>query len=225
MSFLPITLGVGHSSGAETGGKRIPAKVEAEKTLKRDDYTCRFCGFRSLRYQRVVSTGEEKNSPFATACTFCDQCLNLDRAGITGTGLLIWLPEISQADLNHIVRAAYIARDSKTDVSESAARTLEVLSTRRADAKKRLGSDDPMLLATVIQEMLAPEEIATSLAKIDGIRVLPTDRHMARGPNGDVNQFPSMLKYWQSPEGPYGKLPAAEWREMFKTAVSKTGNA
>lgn len=225
MTFLPITLGVGYSSDAEKGRNRIPSKSDSEKTLTQDDHACRFCGFRSLRYQRVVSYAGGKTAQFVTACTFCDQCIHLERAGITGAGLLIWLPEIGQAQLNHIIRAIYLAQDSETDMAESATRGLEVLTTRRAEAKKRLGSDDPLLLATVMQEMLTQKENAAAAPKIEGIRLLPSDKHVARGLAGDANQFPNMLKYWRSPEGPYARLPLEEWREMFKTAVSKVGHA
>jgi hypothetical protein len=100
-----------------------------------------------------------------------------------------------------------------------------VLTARRADAKKRLGSDDPVVLGTVIHEMLNKKERTGITPKLEGVRLLPPDKHMIRGKSGDVNQFPTMIKYWCSPEGPYGKLPVDSWREMFKTALAKIGNA
>ena len=119
MSFLPLTLGVGYAD-AQSGGRKPPSKSDIESVLKRDDFSCRFCGFRSTQYQRVI--------PFAdstvTACSFCEQVLALERAGIMGGGVLIWLPEISQIELNHIARAIYVARaDENNPLADMANRT------------------------------------------------------------------------------------------------------
>lgn len=228
MTFLPVAPGVRHSpdTGKGASSQAHPrSKAQTDKTLQRDDYTCRFCGFHSKHYQRVIANPDTRDrQEWVTACTFCEQCLNLDRAGVTGAGILIWLPEIGQAELNHIARAIYVARAEPNDLSETATRALDALTSRRAEAKKRLGSDDPLLLATVMQEMLTADDVAKTAAKIEGIRLLPPDKHLMRTPSGDVNQFPQIVKYWRSPEGPYAKLPVESWVEMFKTAAAKTGH-
>ncbi len=225
MSLLRLIPGV-RKSDAGISFNAGSIKGVAEKVLRRDDYTCRFCGFRSLKYQHIVPHKEGGNPPFVTACTFCEQYLCMEQAGKTGSGLLIWLPEIDQIDLNHIARAAYVARSQKdSPVASLATRTIDALTARRAEAKKRLGSDDPLLLATVLYESLddvAPEEISQ---KLDGIRLLPSDKYWVRGASGDVNQFSSMAKFWQSSEGPYGKWPTTKWPELFKSAMSSAGHA
>lgn len=212
MSFLPLTLGVGRKPDAKGGG-RPPSKPETEKILNRDGYTCRFCGFSSAHYQRVVPTSDG----YVTACTFCEQVVALERAGLMGGGILIWLPEISQAELNHIARAAYIARDDEdqTDMADAAARAIDALAARRTEAKKRLGTDDPLVLATVLHENLTDKESAAAAKKLDGVRLLPNDKYMVRGKGGDVNGFPQMVTFWRSPQGPFGQIPAASWRDLF----------
>lgn len=230
MAFLPVTPGVRREPDAGAGPSKKapqPVKNQTEKTLQRDDYTCRFCGFRSQKYQRVIANPDQKSGqPMVTSCTFCEQCLNLDRAGVTGPGMLIWLPEIGQAELNHIARAIYVARaEPANDLTDVATRALDALQARRAEAKKRLGSDDPLLLATVMHEMLTMDELSKTTPKLEGIRLLPPDKHIMRSAAGDVNQFPQIVKYWCSPEGPYAKLPVQKWLEMFKAASSKIGNA
>jgi hypothetical protein len=110
-------------------------------------------------------------------------------------------------------------------VTESGRRAIDVLLSRRSEAKKRLGSDDPLLLATVIQEMLKTKEVQEAVAKLDGLRLLPPDKYIMRASAGDVNQFPQMVKYWCSPAGPYAQIPVDTWKTMFKTASSKIGNA
>jgi intracellular multiplication protein IcmJ len=226
LSLLPITLGVRRPSDTEKGA-RSPSKPQSEKTLRRDDYTCRFCGFRAQHYQRVIPyASADADLPFVTACTFCEQCMLLERAGMMGSGVLIWLPEIPQAELNHIARAVYVGRASGgTNIATLADRTLDALMARRGDAKKRLGSDDPLLLATVMHETLTDEESRKATPKLDGVRLLALDKHLVRGQKGDINQFPRIVKYWCSSEGPYANFPAEKWTEMFKTASASVGHA
>lgn len=158
---------------------------------------------------------------FVTVCSFCEQCFALDRAGLSGAGLLIWLPEIEQADLHHIARAIYVARASGHSLSAQAEKAYDALVSRRTEVKKRLGSDDPLLLATVMYESLSDAEYAASQSKLDGIRLLPYDRYLVRTRAGDVNQFPAVVRYWRSAEGPFGNLPVEKWGALFDS-VAKT---
>jgi intracellular multiplication protein IcmJ len=88
-------------------------KKVAEKVLIRDEYTCRFCGFESKKYQEVVNIDQNyshnTSSNMATACQFCANCFFLDGIGLDGKsgGMIIQLPEFSQADLNHFCRALF----------------------------------------------------------------------------------------------------------------------
>jgi len=199
-------------AGAEGGSAKPLSKSEAEKVLKRDDFTCRFCGFRAVQYQRLVPTQEG----FVTACGFCEQVMGLERAGLMGGGFLVWLPEITQAELNHIVRAIYVAQSFEgTEIAAFAARALDALMARRAEAKKRLGSDDPLLLATVLQENMTDAENAAVPRKLEGIRLLPLDKHMVHGRHGDFNGFPQIIHFWRSSQGPFADLPAGEWQALF----------
>ena len=212
MSFLPLTLGVGASSGAGGGGLGSSSKSETEKVFARDDFTCRFCGFRSVQYQRAVPY---EGGP-VTACTFCEQVLFLERAGIMGSGVLIWLPEVTQAELNHIVRAIYVARaDETSEIAANAARALDALMSRRTEAKKRLGSDDPLLLTSVLQEHLNDKERRAAIGKLEGIRLLPLDKHIVRARGSETNLFPKIVAFWRSEHGPFAALPLSEWKKMF----------
>jgi intracellular multiplication protein IcmJ len=224
MVLFPLTLGVRPSSGA--GAASVSQlKSITEKAQKRDDGVCRFCGFQARQFQRVIPWAEAGDPPFATVCIFCESCLSLERNGVTGAGLLLWLPEISQVALNHIVRAVYAARTEKGPMAALATRALDALTVRRSEAKKRLGSDDPLLLATILKESLDPDDVKASAAKLEGIRLLPSEKYIVRGPKGDANQLPRLAKYWLSPAGPYGAWPTDKWQETFKKALAATGNA
>lgn len=154
------------------------------------------------------------------ACSFCEQARELERAGLMGGGILIWLPEITQAELHHIARAIYIAKAEGGEMAAAATRAMDALTARRTDAKKRIGSDDPLLLATVMRENLTASECKASAAKLDGIRLLPLDKYTVRKNGNDINGFPQMLKFWRSSNGPFAKIPTSEWNDMFAHAAS-----
>lgn len=119
------------------------------------------------------------------------------------------------------MRAIYVVRGTDHPLADSATRAYDALIARRTEAKKRLGSDDPLLLATVLQESLTDKEYAARTAKLEGIRLMPLERWLTRGPRGDVNHFPQVVKYWRSSEGPFGKLPPETWASMFDSVLNQ----
>ncbi len=212
MTFLPLTLGVGSTSATEGGRPKTLSKAHMEKIFQRDQFTCRFCGFRSIQYQRCVPYEGDT----VTACSFCEQVVALDRAGLAGSGVLIWLPEISQTDLHHMARAIYVARaDEAGEMFDAATRALDALMARRTDAKKRLGSDDPLLLATVLQENLTEPQRADAVRKLEGVRLMPLDKYWIHGRQGETNIFPQIVKFWRSAQGPFADLQPDSWREWL----------
>ncbi|HVY12658.1 MAG TPA: type IV secretion protein DotN, partial [Alphaproteobacteria bacterium] len=87
MSLLPITLGVRRQLDAQGSGNRKPVKQARLKqlmkqTLERDNYTCRYCGFSSKHYQRVIpkdwASTDYASAELVTACAFCEQCMALE---------------------------------------------------------------------------------------------------------------------------------------------------
>lgn len=85
------------------------AKVK-EQVLARDADTCSFCRFKSAKYHEVINLDHNylnnDINNLATACSMCYPCLLLDGAAMdeVGAGLIIFLPEISQLQLNHFCR-------------------------------------------------------------------------------------------------------------------------
>lgn len=174
----------------------------------RDGGACRYCGFRSLRYQEVVVIGGNARDvdTMATACQFCHQCLNLTRVSSMRSGVLIWLPELTQADLHHVMRGLYLARLSHRHSSRANA-ALDALEKRREDARDRLGSDDPRVLAERLEaagglrESVLPPELEA------GIRLMPINRRIVAEEDLEFNEFPQVLAYWRSSEGPFARGP------------------
>jgi intracellular multiplication protein IcmJ len=228
---LPIILGVKRRLDAEKPipGKNSTTRVKPETVLARDDYTCAYCSFRSTRWQRVIprdwAVAPQGADSMVTACSFCEQCFALETVSAMGSGTLIWLPEIGQAELNHIARAIYVAKAEGKALAEIATKAQDILLARRADVKRRVGGDDPMLLATVLLENLDDNEYRNRAMKLDGVRLLPLDKRVIANPQGETNQFPNMVNYWRSPEGPFAKLPVASWQDLLHATTTTVGRA
>lgn len=224
MDRLAIIPGV-----SRTLGRGIPVLDPElrQKVFERDDHTCRYCGFQAKRYQEInFISGQEQDvrlANLATACIFCHQCFVLDRVSMMRSGIMIWLPEMGQAELNHLARSVYVARVSQGPAAEASRRILDILMRRREDAKKRLGggdsrqgSEDPQVLACVLREYLTSRHYAMRDKKLEGIRLFPLDRRIIREGDLEFNQFPQILAYWRSKDGPYGSRMPQFWVDMYK---------
>ncbi|MGB4057389.1 MAG: type IV secretion protein DotN [Alphaproteobacteria bacterium] len=241
--FLPITLGVsrpiplkaaadtkGKKSGAGSTGSVSPSdkKISPElktRILERDSYGCRYCGFTARKYQEINFLNgnkrdlNEKN--LVTACIFCQQCFLLDEVNVMRSGVLLWLPEIEQAQLSHMARAIYVARISQGPAADAARKSLDVLMARREEAKKRISTDNPYILATVLQDYLGGGHYEMRDKKLKGIRLFPLDRRIIKEADLEFNQFPQILAYWRSKDGPFGNKPPAQWLAIYKGLMDK----
>ena len=234
-----MTLGVRRTphakAMADNKAKTKPARLDAAawpqlraRVLKRDDFSCRYCGFRAEKFQRVHITGGAAAGDvaptlnnLATACIFCEQCFELESVAGMASGILIWLPELTQIELHHMMRALYIARSGEGDLAQRAQIAFDGFFARRAEAKRRLGTEDALMLATALIENMDDAAYAARGQRLDGIRLLPLPRRMAysSAAAGDQDQFPHILEYWRSRSGPFGPLPVEKWDQLFKAAA------
>ena len=224
MRKLPILLGIGRSArGAQSTSKAINPDLK-QKVFERDDYTCRCCGFKSKKYQDILfkngNPEQQDSRNMLTTCIFCHQCFHLDRVSDMRSGVLIWLPEIEQYQLHHIARATYVARIAQGPIAEAARRTFDVLMQRREEVKNRLGSDDPYILSSVLRDYVSPPAYKVRHKKLDGIRLLPLDRRIIKEADLEFNQFPQILAYWRSKDGPFGGRLPKTWVDMYRDVAS-----
>jgi intracellular multiplication protein IcmJ len=221
MQLLPINLGIGR----QTANSHLVEKTQQQlqeirpKIFERDGHTCRFCGFKSAKYQEITALNghpeDIRPDNLVTSCIFCHQCFDLEKASQMNSGVLIWLPEIDQAELNNIARAIYVARISQGTMADAARSALDVLMARREDAKNRMATDDPFFLATVLRDFLGPKNYAVRGEKLDGIRLLPLDRRNISEGDLKFNQFPQILAYWRSKDGPFGGIQPSTWKTLY----------
>lgn len=191
----------------------------------RDDHTCTCCGFPSQKYQEIHFLDQDSRNlsmdNMVTTCIFCHQCFNLDQASAMRSAVLIWLPEVSQIDLHHIMRAVYVARISQGPMAEAARATLDSLMARREEVRRRIGTDDVYVLSTVMRDFLTSRYYADRDEKLDGVRLLPLDRRLIREADLEFNQFPQILAFWRSKEGPFGAKAPTLWLNLYKEALDK----
>ena len=97
-----------------------PAFLAFQKKIHhRDHYTCQFCGFQAKEHFETINLNanylDNKRNNLATACGFCAQCFFLEAVGKSdfGGGVLIYLPEMRQAELNavcHVIFSSMVYR-------------------------------------------------------------------------------------------------------------------
>lgn len=194
-----------------------------KKIYERDNHTCKFCGFRSEKYQDIhfldQNSASAQPANMATVCMFCHQCFNIERVSDMRSGVLIWLPEIAQPDLHNIARAIYVARISQGPVSDAARKAFDVMMKRREEVKNRIGTDDPYILSCVLRDYLTDGHYGRRKEKLEGIRLFPLDRRMVKEADLEFNQFPQILAYWRSRDGAFGSIPPHSWIELFKNKI------
>lgn len=234
MKQIVISLGIARVSAnaQSSSGGRGAAKLSAEarqKILDRDQNSCTCCGFQSAKYQEILHINgnpiDTRPENLATVCIFCHQCFNLDQVAQMRSGVLIWLPEISQSDLHHIARAVYVARISQGPVADAARRTLDIFMQRREDARTRLGTDDPFILSSVMRDYISGKAYEEARTKLEGIRLFPLDRRIIKEADLEFNQFPQILAYWRSKDGPFGGMLPRQWIDIYRSIAPKKAAA
>ena len=86
-----------------------------QKIHLRDRATCQFCGFQSPDNLETVNLNgnylDNKKNNLATACGLCAQCFFLEGVGKSdfGGGVLIYLPELQQNELNALCHEIFAA--------------------------------------------------------------------------------------------------------------------
>ncbi|MGH1398088.1 MAG: type IVB secretion system protein IcmJDotN [Alphaproteobacteria bacterium] len=218
---IPLILGVTKNAAK---AKKID-NVLKQKILERDEQTCQCCGFKSQKYQEVLhkngNPADFREENLATACIFCYQCFHIDRVSEMKSGALIWMPEIEQAELHHMARAIYVARISQGPVAEAARKALEIVMARREEVKERISTDDPYILATVLRDYLSRKSYDARGKKLDGVRLFPLDRRIIKEADLEFNQFPQILAYWRSKDGPFGGKAPPQWISIYQDLIAK----
>lgn len=160
----------------------------AERVFERDDFTCRFCGFQAKEYQEVVNLdGNYSNnylSNLVTACCFCAQCFFIEVVGKGeyGGGTLIYLPEITQNDLNGLCHVLFCAMANATNYRAEAQAIYNGLRLRAKVVEQKFGEglSDPSLLGRVIINTPVDDPEETGRFALKDVRLLPSRKKFSK---------------------------------------------
>lgn len=86
-----------------------PVRVKA---LNRDNYTCRYCGFKASKYQEVHHLDDDHQNNalenLLTVCNLCHQVFHLGMCAMRNGGFIAVIPELTQTEINNIVRGIFV---------------------------------------------------------------------------------------------------------------------
>jgi intracellular multiplication protein IcmJ len=184
---------------------------------------CAFCGVRSGPWQEAVGIGAERGSAaapdplhYVAACPLCALPLHLLRPHIDEEAALIWLPEMSQAALNALMRGVHkqlrTFGETLHDVGHlrrnrpelrAAYYTRRVLSERSPAAQSRLGTTLPSELGSVLL-YLSQNARANQVALLGGLRLLPLGGFYIAG----ENVYRGIVDTWLGLTGPSSSFSA-----------------
>jgi len=154
----------------------------AKRIYERDHYTCQYCGFQAQEFQEIVNRDgnylNNKSSNMITACCFCTQVLFLQAVGLDemGGGQVIYLPEISQADLNSFCHVLFVAMGNTTGFQEGAQTIYRSLRFRSQIIENKFGSgsSNPAVFGQLLIEYQEshPGEVLNRVT--EDVRLLPS---------------------------------------------------
>lgn len=153
----------------------------ARKVHLRDKDTCRYCGFQAQQYQEVVNLDRNPRnnvlSNLATACVFCTQCHFLESIGQDDSSgaQVVYLPEMSQNDLNSLSHVLFCAMSNNTGYADTAQEIYRTLRLRCQVVEKKLGmgASNPAALGQLILEYKAKNKKVTQ-DFLTPLRLLPS---------------------------------------------------
>ena len=162
MAKLSLTLAVSPGNWRLFNARRSdPAFAKfAEKVLERDNHTCQYCGFQAKQFQEVINQDNNyqnnKLSNLATACCFCAQCSFLEAVGKGdyGGGTLVYLPEMTQEELNGLCHVLFCAISNATSYRNDAQSIYRDLKLRSKPVEEKLGEglSQPALFGQILLE-------------------------------------------------------------------------
>ena len=163
------------------------------KVIERDHHTCQFCGFRTKQSLDVVNLDgnyrHNRSSNLVAACSFCAQCFFLEATGKGdfGGGVLIYLPEMTQCELNalcHVLFATMVIGSSDVSQARNVYRSFKL---RSQMIEKELGSglSNPALLGRLLIDAKVESLEAFNTNFAPKLRLLP-----------DLNRFAFQVASW-----------------------------
>lgn len=151
----------------------------SEKVFRRDNFTCQFCGFQAREFQEAINLDQNyynnKLANVVTACCFCAQCFFLESVGVSyGGGTLIYLPDITQANLNSFCHVLFCAITNDTGYRSTAQSVYRTFKFRSQVVEQQFGegTSDPSIFAQLLFD--TQQDLANHKDLLTNLRLLPS---------------------------------------------------
>ena len=152
--------------------------------LQRDNYTCRYCGFKSAKFQALHALdGNPDNCSkenLVTACNLCRQVHHLGACAMNDTGFFVAVQELTQTEVNNIARAIYVnALLDDADVNEKLASLLAAFEFRGGDTLRAVFGGEVITVLAVAEtlaskSLVSDEDYARRAEWLAPLRLFPT---------------------------------------------------
>ncbi len=156
-------------------------KAFEQKVYQRDQYTCQFCGFQARLYQDIINLDGDYNNNrlvnMVTSCCFCAQCFFIESVGVGGYGggTLVYIPEMTQAEMNSLCHVLFCAITNDTGYKNSAQTIYRSFKFRSQVVEEKYGegTSDPAIFGHLL---IDSGHIGDDVSKkiVEGIRLLPS---------------------------------------------------
>lgn len=155
-----------------------------KSVLERDDFTCRYCGFKAKKFQEIhhIDNNHQNNddSNLITTCCLCHMVNHVGFAGMRQTAKLIYIDpkyNISQAHLNQLVRALWVAKSvtGNPDLNAHASSVLARIHKYIILAHMKINTPDPAILADFMLNIMTDEQYKKRGEHFKGIYLLPLE--------------------------------------------------
>lgn len=143
------------------------------QVLRRDNFTCSYCGYRAQATEVHHVDDDHSNNAMpnlAVACPLCHAVNHIGQIAKRRGGVLVYLPEISQINLNHLLRTIFIQGDTDAG-KQPAKRLLAYLLRRKAVCEQYLGTSSPLDLAEALLR-LHPDDYVKRQRVLSPIRIV-----------------------------------------------------
>lgn len=191
---------------ADKDFKRVRGHV-----LERDMNTCQFCGFIADKWQDVHHLdGNHTNNAeenLVTACRLCHLVFHTGFVGANKMARLIWAPDFTQFELNHLIRTLWIGqRGTSKEIRQASGAALFALDQMVDVLSHVAGFSCPRLLVNQLMNMPAQELQQAYSSQMNGLRLV-----------FDVMHFLPYVQSWAKES--YQGLPTTDWEELAVKSI------
>ena len=188
---IPLAIGLNENQWSIYAKKSADPSFKAIKNQvwQRDHYTCQYCDFQSTRFMDVAHIDNDyqnvRLNNLITACPFCMQCHFLHMVGKSekSGGKLIYLPKISQSQLNALCHVLFCAIVNGTTYAQEAQNTINQLRLRsnKVEAVLGKGLSEPAMLGQLLLDTPMKKDKTTIInATLKDLRLLPSKKKFER---------------------------------------------